>query len=259
MLSNYQSQNKSFYYTDFDSNGWPQSGRKKAVDALRRCFAFHINGDQHLATIAQYGIDDWRDAGWSFCVPSIANLWPRWWQPKTKGKNPEPGAQGFTGDFYDGFSNRVTVYAHTNPCKSGREPAELHDRMPGFGIVRFNKKTRDITMECWPRMIDPTASNSRQYTGWPRTVHQYDNYGRKAVAWLPKLEITGEQDPVIQVVDEENNEVIYTLRIMGNTFQPKVFKPGTYTIHIGEGKDRTSITGIIAGERDSGNTIGVEL
>ena len=62
------------------------------------------------------------------------------------------------------------------------------------------------------------------------------------------LKIEGETDPVIQVVNEENNEVVYTLRIMGNTFQPKVFKPGTYTIHIGEGKARKSITGIIAGE-----------
>ncbi|NRA96547.1 MAG: hypothetical protein HRU14_10105, partial [Planctomycetes bacterium] len=36
---------------DLDSNGWPQSGRKRALSALRRCFAFHLGGDQHLATI----------------------------------------------------------------------------------------------------------------------------------------------------------------------------------------------------------------
>jgi hypothetical protein len=244
MASTYHSGNKTFYYADFDANGWPQTGRNKAVDAMRRCFAFHICGDQHLSTIAQYGVDDWRDAGWSFCVPSIANLWPRWWAPKVPGRNPEPGAQENTGDYLDGFGNRLTVYAHTNPRKTGRSPAELHDRMPGFGIVRFNKADRTITMECWPRMTDPTDPSSRQYTGWPRTIHQYDNYGRKAAAYLPTLQVGTRSDPVVQVVDEADNEVVYTVRIQGKTFRPKVFRKGSYTLNIGEGKTRKTLRGV---------------
>ena len=40
---------------DLDSNGWPQSGRRRAVELMRRCFALHISGDQHLGVVAQYG------------------------------------------------------------------------------------------------------------------------------------------------------------------------------------------------------------
>ena len=39
---------------DLDSNGWPQSGRRRAVELMRRSFALHISGDQHLSVVAQY-------------------------------------------------------------------------------------------------------------------------------------------------------------------------------------------------------------
>ncbi|MCK4750334.1 MAG: hypothetical protein KAT15_24930, partial [Bacteroidales bacterium] len=64
---------------DMDSNGWPQTGRNKALDELRKGFALMIGGDQHLGSVIHHGIDDWEDAGYSLCVPSIANLWPRRW------------------------------------------------------------------------------------------------------------------------------------------------------------------------------------
>ena len=260
MLSTYHSRTRKFYYADFDANGWPQRGRNRAVDAMRRAFAFHICGDQHLATLAQYGIDDWRDAGWSFCVPSIANLYPRWWVPKQDGKNAEPGAEEHTGDYLDGFGNKVTVYAHTNPRTTGREPAELLDRMPGFGIVRFDKKARTITAECWPRMTDVTDPASRQYSGWPRTLHQLDNYGRTPVAWLPELIVSGASDPVVQVIDEGSGQVIYTLRIAGDRWRPWVFHPGKYTIRVGESNRQKTLSGIETTDtKDPSSRIEVEL
>lgn len=36
---------------DMDTNGWPQNRRDEAVRLLRACRAFHIAGDQHLATM----------------------------------------------------------------------------------------------------------------------------------------------------------------------------------------------------------------
>ncbi|MFH1922375.1 MAG: alkaline phosphatase D family protein, partial [Planctomycetota bacterium] len=42
---------------DLDSNGWPQIGRNKALAEIRKAFALHIAGDQHLATIIHHGID----------------------------------------------------------------------------------------------------------------------------------------------------------------------------------------------------------
>lgn len=259
MASTYHSATKKFYHADFDANGWPQTPRDKAVDAMRRCFAFHVCGDQHLGTIVQYGIDDWRDAGYAFCVPSVANLYPRWWISKEKGKNAEPGAQEHTGDFHDGFGNKLTVYAHTNPVETGREPAELHDRMPGWGVVRLDKKTRKITMECWPRMVDPTDPASKQYAGWPRTIHLYDNYGRDAKAYLPALTVKGQTDPIVQVIDEKSGDVVYTLRIQGTAWKPKVFHEGAYTVKVSKGKQTKVFTGIRSVGKDSDAKLEVDL
>ena len=75
---------------DLDSNGWPQSGRNQALAEMRKAFAVHIAGDQHLGTVMHHGIDDWDDAGYSFCVPSIANLYLRWWAPLTPGRDRRP-------------------------------------------------------------------------------------------------------------------------------------------------------------------------
>ena len=234
-VQNYHSRDKLFYHADLDSNGWPQSGRNRALEEIRRCFAFHVCGDQHLASISRYGIEEWNDAGYAFCVPSIANLWPRWWLPAEPGRNREPGAPDYTGEFLDGFGNRMTVYAVSNPGKSGREPAELHDRSAGFGIVRFDKRSREITMECWPRMVDPLDPRNagKQYAGWPRTISQFDNYGRAAKGWLPTVSVTGGADPIVHVVSEATGELVYAVRASGTSFRPKVFKEGAYTLRVG--------------------------
>ena len=106
--------------------------------------------------------------------------------------------------------------------------------MPGFGVVRFDKTKRKITMECWPRMTDPTNPQSRQYEGWPRTIRQIDNYGRQATAWLPEIQVRGINNPVVRIIDEKSGELLYTIRVSGTSFRPKVFRKGLYTIQIGE-------------------------
>ncbi len=224
-----------YLHADLDSNGWPQSGRKRALDVFRRCFAFMLGGDQHLATIVHHGIDTWNDAGWSMCVPSVANFYPRAWWPKQEPRNHIEGMPNYTGEFLDGLGNYVTMWAATNPDKlMGVEPAALHDRMPGYGIVRLNKETRDIIIECWPRFADPEDPDAKQYLGWPKTINQLDNYSREAVAWLPAVEVDGMDDPVVQVINESNDEIVYTLRINGTSFRPKVFREGKYTVKVGE-------------------------
>ncbi|NUQ60924.1 MAG: metallophosphoesterase [Pirellulales bacterium] len=225
-------------YADLDSNGWPQTGRKRALAELRKAFTFHIAGDQHLGTVFHHGIDDWNDAGWSFCVPSIANLYLRWWAPLEPGKNRRPGAPEYTGEHLDGFGNKVTLWAVANP-----DPEENHDKLTtraaGFGIVRFHKPRRSITVECWPRNVDVTGPKEKQYPGWPLSIDQQDNYGRWAVAYLPTLKVRGMQDPVVQVIDERDGQTVYTLRIKGTQFRPKVFALGAYTLKIGDQQQRT--------------------
>ena len=219
---------------DLDSNGWPQSGRNEAVKILRKGFAVHLAGDQHLGSTIQYGVDDWNDSGFALCVPSISNHWPRRWYPLEEGENRNPNQPKYTGGFEDGFGNKMTVHAVSNPTFTNKKPSRLHDRATGYGIVRLNKKTRNIVMECWPRLANPENGNADQYEGWPITIKQEQNYGRQAEAFLPELDVKDIENPVIQVIDEVTKEIIYTLRINGNTYKPKVFDAKhTYTIKIG--------------------------
>ena len=229
-------------HADLDSNGWPQTGRNKAISALRKAYAFHFAGDQHLGTVFHHGVDEWRDSIHSFCVPSIANLYLRWWKPLEPGKNRGPGVDPILGDHLDGFNNKVTAIAVANPSPQ-KGGDRLTTRAAGFGITRINKKTRDVTFICWPRNIDVTSKDAKPYPGWPYTFNQLDNYGRKAVAYLPSLQIN-KSNQVVQVINEKTSEIIYTLRIKGTEFRPKVFANGTYTINVGEGDARKSLKGI---------------
>ena len=230
---------------DLDSNGWPQTGRNKALEALRKGFSFHLAGDQHLASIVHHGIDDWNDAIYSFCVPSIANFYPRAWWPEGIGINKPKGAPNNMGQHKDGFGNLVTVYGVTNPSaftniSTGHEPLDLHDKMPGYGIVKMNKKDRSIRMECWPRYADPTKEN-QQYEGWPKTISQFDNYGKKGWARLPLISVkNAEHPPVIELINESTGELVYCVRMKESEFSPKVFGDGSYKITITDTKRKLS-------------------
>ena len=240
-LANYHGANKQYLIADLDSNGWPQTGRNKAVEAMRRGFAFHYAGDQHLPSIVHHGVDTWNDAGYSFCVPSISAGYPRSWIPDIEGRparnRPAPGLPN-TGEYRDGLGNHVTVYAIGNPAEKNRNttPETLgHDKASGYGIVRFDKQRREITIECWRLLVDVTNPQpSDQFPGWPKTIKLEDNYGRQAVAHLPTIQVSGMQRPVVQVIDESTGEIVYTLRIGGSTFRPKVFKSTAHTLIVGE-------------------------
>jgi len=221
--------------TDMDSNGWPQSGRNRALRTIRKGFAFHVAGDQHLGSFVHYGIDAFRDGPSAFVSPAIANLWPRRWFPPEPGGDREPGAPAYTGNHLDGFGNHMTVRAVANPVVSGRTPTELYDRVPGYGIIRFNRSSRTITAEAWPRWVDPESDEAFQYPGWPVTIHQEDNYARAAAGYLPPFHITGLAEPVITIIDETSQDTLYTVRIHGQRYRAKVFEAThTYSAHIGD-------------------------
>jgi len=71
---------------DFDSNGWPQSGRKRALEVIRDANAIMVHGDLHFSTLVQQGIEDWEDAGWSFTLPAVSTAMHRAWRPKVDGQ-----------------------------------------------------------------------------------------------------------------------------------------------------------------------------
>ena len=237
---------------DLDSNGWPQSGRNRALGEMRKAFAVHIAGDQHLGTVFQHGIDAQGDAGYSFCVPSIANFYLRWWSPEKPGKNRQEGAPEYTGEHLDGLGNRVICHAAANPQQKHPLPGKaLNTFAAGFGVVEFDKTNRTITFHCWPRNVDVRDPEAEQYAGWPLTIDQQDNFGKKPTAFLPEIIIKGAIDPVVQVVEEKSGEILYTLRIQGSRFQPWVFAPGRYTVfvgddHLGPESRRKALRGLVA-------------
>jgi len=219
---------------DHDSNAWPQSARNRALRAMRKGLAVHIAGDQHLGSTVQYGIDTFGDAGWVISVPSVANYWPRRWFPPEPGGNHQEGSPRYTGDYFDGFGNRVTVHAVSNPVQTTIEPHEINERAPGYGIVTFDRAARTIAFANWPRWVDPAEPGAAPYPGWPITVAQTDN-GLPPPTWvLDPIDAHGLVNPVVQVVDQASGEIVYTLRIEGAAFTPTVYGHGVYTVKVGE-------------------------
>lgn len=153
-------------HADLDSNGWPQTGRNKALRAIKKAGAVHIGGDQHLPTVIRHGIDEFGDGPWAFIVPASVNTYyNRWWWPldEQPGENHDPeNPLPWTGDYLDGLGNRITMYAYANP--------ESPSRAGGFGLIRFHKATHKVTFECWPRDVFVLEKGAAQFTGWPITV-----------------------------------------------------------------------------------------
>lgn len=213
---------------DLDSNGWPQTGRRKAVSAIRKGFAVHIAGDQHLATLAQHGIDEFRDGPWSLISPSIVGaVYVRMWHPADEkpGANPPPDSPlPWTGDYLDGLGNRLSMHAYATP----QNGMKAH----GFVIARFNKKDRTITAECWPRYTDMTQADAVQLMGWPKVITQLENYSPPSWGKLGELSFN-KSNPVVQLIDSKSKDVLYTLRVRGKTFTPHAPKDRSFTIKAG--------------------------
>jgi hypothetical protein len=218
--------------TDFDSDGWPQVERDKAIKIFRKAFAIHVAGDQHLGSTVQYGTDEFRDAGYAIVSPATGNIWPRHWFPAFPGSNRETGWPANYGDFEDGFGNKITVFAVANPHISTVEPVRHNQYSTGYSAITFYKNTREIELANWPYYADP--EKDKPFPSWPVRINQTDNYGRNAVAWLPEIKVEGLIDPVVKVIREYTGEIIYSLRISGTTFQAKVFEYGSYKIEVGE-------------------------
>jgi|UniRef100_UPI003782E7B3 hypothetical protein len=217
---------------DLDCNGWPQTPRNRALEEIRRAWAVHLCGDQHLAVVTKQGIREHGDGPYSFTSPALVNTtYGRWWHPldENPGPNPVPGSPlPWTGDFKDGLGNKLSMLAYANPPDINDE----RQRADGYGIARFDKKTRQITFECWPRFSDAKA----QFPGWPITVSMESNDGRDALGWLPELVFENGASPVVQVIEDATGDILYTVRAQGGRFHPRVYSAGKHTIKIGADK-----------------------
>lgn len=221
------------FAADTDSGGWPQTPRNRVVRTMSSCFAVHLAGDQHLGSLVEYGADEFRDGGFVFTSPAIANTWPRRWWPPFHGGNPEANAPHYTGDFRDGFGNAMTVWAVSNPVQTGLKPSALYDRTPGYGIIRFQPATQEIVFECWPRWEDPLCPDAQQYRGWPRTISQLDNGPANIHGWLdiPKTEIDHGVASVY-LLQAEGQKFCYSLPCDSKGMRLPVYQAGDYAIHV---------------------------
>ena len=247
---------------DYDTNAWPQSARNRALREMRKAFAFHVAGDQHLPALVKYGVDDHGDGPVAFAGPAVNVGYPRWWEPATAPWTRPRNQHDLTGDFTDSFGHPLTVLAVKNGAlqpRQGDVRQLLDDKASGLGIVRFDKKRRTITVECWPFLADVTKAGT-QMAGWPVTIGMLDNYARKPVAYLPALKINGLKNAVVQIVDEARDEIVYTLRIAGQIWRPHVFAPGRYTVRVSEPETRREavLTGVNAGPERTG-TLDVQI
>ena len=110
-------------------------------------------------------------------------------------------------------------------------------------------------------LLDEAGDTSREAeTARLETIRQEDNYGREAAAYLPLIQVSGTVNPVVQVIDESSKEVVYTLRIKGREFRPKVFKDGTYTVVVRSARGHEKVLeSIKAVAGKQGGSIKVEL
>ncbi len=238
-VATHHGQYDGYLLGDLDSGGWPKKGRDRAISIMRKGFVFQIAGDQHVPSLVQYGIDDFRDAGWCFVTPAIAVGYSRWFRPDDLDipvrNRPEHDLPN-TGEYIDAFGNLNYVYAIGNPDKFEgiQDRYKYHrEKSSGFGFVIFDQETRNITIESWRFIADViNPGKDDQHPGWPFTINQLDNYGRKATGWLPTLKISGKPDPVVEVIDQESGDTEYMIRIKGNDFTPGVFREGNYEVII---------------------------
>ena len=234
---------KSRLLADLDCNGWPQSGRNRALTYLRAARATHLCGDQHLGVVVKHGIEGYRDGPMAFASPALVNtIYGRWWWPKNEkagGGDAIKSSLPWVGDYEDGLGNKITMFAYANPdhlnMKTLREDSSRENRGDGYGIVRFNKITGQTVFECWPRFSDVNRGDSEQFLGWPIRFNVTENDGRNAVAHLKAVRLPV-PNAVVELTDSQTGELVYCYRAKGETFKAPVFKKGKYTLKAGKDK-----------------------
>ncbi|WP_286860711.1 alkaline phosphatase D family protein [Proteiniphilum sp. UBA5510] len=257
----------NYLYGDLDSGGWPKSDRDKIIRVMRKAAVFHINGDQHIPSLVQYGLNDFCDAGWSYCTPAIAVGYQRWFLPDELGipvnDRPDHGYDN-TGKYTDAFGNKNYVYAIGNPGKiadnSDGRYSKASMRSSGFGMITFNQKTRSIHIDAWRFKANVENPNPvrDQFPGWPLEISQFDNLGSGANNVLPEIRVN-KSNQVLQIWNERTGELVQSFRINGNTVKSKLHEPGTFSIKIGDNGKWQSIRGLSTKRGENNETVNLEI
>ena len=217
---------------DFSSGAWPIQERNEILNILRQSGALVIGGDNYLPSLVHYGIDNQKDAVIGFTIPAIAKTsGTRWYIKKNQ---PKKNETSIDNNYLDGFGNRMSILAVANAVP-GKDIDKVFNEKSGFGLVTFNKTSGIIVIQALKRNENLKKNLPTNMEGYPFTFLNKDLNQRKTYELLPTLRIVGfNGNPVIQIIDEFNNEIISTQRIYETVYQPKVYKKGKYTVNIGE-------------------------
>lgn len=243
----------NFLLGDMDSGGWPQAGRNKAVDALRRGGVMLLAGDQHLPTLVRHGIEKPGDGIVSFVTPAGATGYQRWWRPEEVGIERMAGGRHDdrpnTGLYRDGFGNIIDVLAVGNPPPSfdNAESREAIGMMKsaGWGHVEVDKERGEVRVEAWrvrPGLNVEDANADDQFPGWPVTFTAAENYGVSALK-LPDVVMQEAQEgvgPIVRVLNAEGT-IVSAGRVRDGRFTPAVYAPGAYRVEVLSPDDDASV------------------
>ncbi|NQU85467.1 MAG: alkaline phosphatase D family protein, partial [Mariniphaga sp.] len=262
-VATHHGQLEGYLHGDLDSGGWPKNARDNVINLMRKGSVFQICGDQHIPSLVQYGLNEYRDAGWCFCTPAISNMYLRWFLPDEMGietiGRPEHNYPN-TGYYKDAFGNKNFVYAMGNPGKitSDWESRYTHAqiRSSGFGFITFDQVERTINIDSWRFIADVENPNPvrDQFPGWPLQLSQADNNGFESEFLLPEL-IIDKPNQLIKVLNEANDELVFITRIAGNSIQIDVKKSGKFSVIVGEGKNVKKIIGLIPSKKDNNQSL----
>ena len=214
--------------------------------------ALVISGDQHLATFCRLGVDQPSDAVYELCVPAMGDIFWRWFYPLQPGEPPAGRLADYTGDFVDAFGNysgcspwqperrelmAQKLWRRVDPRgRSQDRPGRFRTGLqsPGLRDCAVQQSRETIKVANWPSQADPTAGG-KPWPGWPVTLKLEDLDGRRPVAWLPDLKITGEANPVVQIIDQNSGEMVKITRPRNGAYRPGVFvAKAMYTLRVGE-------------------------
>ncbi len=219
------------YAWDFDTNGWPQSKRNKTLEILKKCAAFHICGDQHLGMSFQYGIDKWKDAVNGISIPAASNTYARSWFPPDYQKKKKIADRPI-GNFKDSFNNYFTVKAVFNPKQYNFKPSKLHNKAPGYAIIKFFQATQNIESSVYKRGYGLNSEyNNKPMRGWPVKVKRIDNFGNTANFSLPFIRLNERFDHLVKISDM-NGKVLRSFIPHKKLIVIKMDEAGTYKLEI---------------------------
>ena len=98
-----------------------------------------------------------------------------------------------------------------------------------WGQIRIDPQAHTYTLSAYAL---PDATPSEPSPDWPLVLHQRDQAGQAAAAWLPPLSVSAEHLPVVQVVQQATQQVVYTRRLSQRQIILPVYAPGRYRLRI---------------------------